>query len=35
MLMRSLKDKGFLELVYNWGYFYYYITTEGVAHLRQ
>ena len=32
--MRSLKDKGFLELVFNWRYFYYYITTEGVAHLR-
>ena len=31
MMLRSLKDKDKVDLVFNWGYFYYYIkSSEGV-----
>jgi len=35
MLLRSLKDKDMVELVFNWQYFYYYIKTDGVDFLRK
>ena len=28
-IMRSLKDRGFVELVFSWQYFYYFINNEG------
>ena len=34
MLLRSLHSKGMVELVFNWQWYYYYVKTEGVAHLR-
>merc|ERR1711959_714949 len=34
MILRSLKDMNHVDLVYNWGYYYYYVKTEGVAFLR-
>ena len=34
MLLRSLKDKNLVELVFSWQYYYYYIKTEGVKYLR-
>ena len=35
MLLRSLKDMGHVELVFNWGYYYYYINDGGVTYLRK
>merc|ERR1712080_57704 len=35
MLLRSLKDKNYVDLVFNWQYYYYYVKTEGVAFLRE
>jgi len=32
--MRSLKDKGLAELIFNWGYYYYYVNINGVKFLR-
>jgi small subunit ribosomal protein S10e len=34
MLMRSMKDKDLVELVFNWQYYYYYLKNEGVKYLR-
>jgi small subunit ribosomal protein S10e len=34
-LLRSLKDRGFVELVFNWQYFYYFINTEGKKYLSE
>ena len=34
-LMRSFESKGFLTCTFNWGYRYYYLTNEGVEHLRE
>ena len=34
MLLRSLHSKGLVEVVFNWQWYYYYVKTEGVAHLR-
>jgi hypothetical protein len=35
ILIRSLKDKGFLEEIFNWGYTYYYLNKEGCEHLKE
>jgi small subunit ribosomal protein S10e len=35
MLLRSLKDKGLVTLTFNWQYYYYCITTEGLPFLRE
>jgi small subunit ribosomal protein S10e len=34
-LLRSLKDRGFVELVFNWQYFYYFINNEGKKFLTE
>ncbi len=34
-LLRSLKDRGFVELVFNWQYFYYFINNEGKKYLSE
>lgn len=34
MVLRSLKDKNHVDLVFNWAHYYYYVKTEGVAFLR-
>ena len=33
MITKSLKSKGFLNEVYNWGWKYYFLTNDGVAFL--
>ena len=33
MLLRSLKDRGFVELIFNWQYFYYFLNQEGKKYL--
>jgi hypothetical protein len=35
ILLRSLKDRGFVELVFNWQYYYYFINAEGKKHLSE
>jgi small subunit ribosomal protein S10e len=35
MLLRSLKDRGLVELVFSWQYFYYFINNEGKKHLSE
>ena len=35
ILVRSLKDKGFLEEIFNWGFTYYYLNKEGCEHLKE
>ena len=35
ILVRSLKDKGFLEEIFNWGYTYYYLNKEGCEYLKE
>ena len=35
LLMRSFHSKGYLTCTYNWGYRYYYLTAEGIEHLRE
>jgi len=35
MIMKSLMSKGFLELVFNWHYFYYFVKINGVKYLRE
>lgn len=34
-LLRSLKDRGFVELVFNWQYYYYFINNEGKKYLSE
>lgn len=34
-LLRSLKDRGFVELVFSWQYFYYFINNEGKKYLSE
>jgi small subunit ribosomal protein S10e len=34
-LMRSLRSKGFVKETYNWRYYYYVLTPEGIDYLRQ
>ena len=33
MITKSLKSRGFLNEVYNWGWRYYFLTNDGVAYL--
>jgi small subunit ribosomal protein S10e len=33
-LMQSLKSKGYVTETFNWQYFYWYLTNEGIEHLR-
>ncbi len=33
--MKSFNSKGYLTHQYNWGYFYYYLTNDGIEYLRQ
>merc|ERR1712072_459289 len=35
MLLRSLKDRGHVELIHNWNYLYYYVNVNGVKFLRE
>lgn len=35
MLLRSLKDRGFVELVFNWQYFYYFLNAEGKKYISE
>jgi small subunit ribosomal protein S10e len=35
MLLRSLKDRGFVELVFSWQYYYYFINNEGKKYLSE
>lgn len=34
-LLRSFKSKGFVKETFNWQYYYYYLTNEGIEYLRQ
>jgi len=34
-MMKSLSSKGLVDLVFNWHYYYYFLKTEGVKHLRE
>jgi small subunit ribosomal protein S10e len=34
-LLRSFCSKGYLTETFNWGYYYYYLTNEGIDYLRQ
>ena len=34
-LLQSFASKGFVKEVYNWRWFYYYLTDEGITYLRQ
>lgn len=34
MLLRSLKDKQLVDLVFSWQYYYYYLKAEGVKYVR-
>ena len=33
-LLKSLRSRGFVRETYNWCYYYYYLTNEGIEHLR-
>jgi small subunit ribosomal protein S10e len=33
-LLKSLRSRGFVKETYNWCYYYYYLTNEGIEHLR-
>ncbi len=35
MLLKSLKDRGFVELVFNWQYFYYFLNQEGKKYISE
>ncbi len=35
MLLKSLKDRGFVELVFNWQYFYYFLNEEGKKYISE
>ncbi len=35
MLLKSLKDRGFVELVFNWQYFYYFLNEEGKKYVSE
>eukprot|EP01118_Nematostelium_gracile_P002914 TRINITY_DN13359_c0_g1_i2.p1 TRINITY_DN13359_c0_g1~~TRINITY_DN13359_c0_g1_i2.p1 ORF type:complete len:177 (+),score=52.63 TRINITY_DN13359_c0_g1_i2:75-605(+) len=34
MLLRSLKSKGYVKENFNWGWFYWFLTNEGIDYLR-
>lgn len=35
MLLRSLKDRGLVELIFNWQYYYYFLNDEGKKYLSE
>mmetsp|Transcript_21614 Transcript_21614/g.29897 ORF Transcript_21614/g.29897 Transcript_21614/m.29897 type:complete len:132 (-) Transcript_21614:73-468(-) len=35
VLLRSFKSKGLVKETFNWQYYYYYLTNEGIEFLRQ
>ena len=35
MLLRSLKDRGYVDLVFNWQHFYYFLNQEGKKYLAE
>lgn len=35
LLLRSFKSKGYVKETFNWQYYYYYLTNEGIEYLRQ
>lgn len=35
MLLRSLKDRGYVDLVFNWQYFYYFLNAEGKKYISE
>lgn len=35
ILVRSLKDRGYLEEIFNWGFTYYYLNKEGCEYLKE
>jgi small subunit ribosomal protein S10e len=35
MIMKSLASKGYVKYVFNWQWFYYYLTDEGIEELRK
>jgi hypothetical protein len=35
MLLRSLKDRGFVELIFNWQYYYYFLNENGKKYLAE
>lgn len=34
-LMKSLKSRGFVRETFNWQYYYWYLTNEGIEYLRE
>jgi len=34
-LLQSFKSKGFVKETFNWQYYYYYLTNEGITYLRE
>lgn len=34
-LLRSFSSKGYVTETFNWGYYYYYLTNEGIDYLRE
>ena len=35
MLLRSFASKGYVKEVFNWQWYYYYLTNEGIEYLRE
>merc|ERR1719213_1078582 len=35
MLMKSLTSKDFVKEIFNWQWYYYFLTNEGIEHLRE
>ena len=35
MLLRSLKDRGYVELVFNWQWYYYFLNAEGMKYVSE
>eukprot|EP00286_Rhodomonas_abbreviata_P022986 CAMPEP_0181293360 /NCGR_PEP_ID=MMETSP1101-20121128/3025_1 /TAXON_ID=46948 /ORGANISM="Rhodomonas abbreviata, Strain Caron Lab Isolate" /LENGTH=130 /DNA_ID=CAMNT_0023397945 /DNA_START=106 /DNA_END=498 /DNA_ORIENTATION=+ len=35
MLMKSFASKGYVKEVFNWQWYYYYLTAEGIEYLRE
>jgi small subunit ribosomal protein S10e len=35
MLLRSLKDRGYVELVFNWQWYYYFLNAEGMKYISE
>lgn len=33
-VMKSLNSRGYVRLIYNWRWFYYFLTDEGIEYLR-